>query len=171
MKRWLLLAILISCAAGADEGQRARRLETRAAATAKEFRDVLPARYFDEAHAYVVLPRVIRFGVGLGGAFGRGVLYEDGRPTGRVRYWQTTSGIQAGARIVSVIVLFRDAAALEDARAHGVRFMGQAGISVATIGVLKTPGYSSGVAVFARDRFGLMMEATIAASGLVFRPP
>lgn len=172
MRRSLvLLGMLVSsAAAAADSGEHLRRLETRAAAALDEFRAVLPALYFNDAYAYAVLPLVIRFGVGLGGAFGRGVLYEHGRPTGRVRYWQTTSGVQAGARAVSLIVLFRDAAALEEARAHGVRFMGQAGIAVATVGALKTPGYSSGVAVFARDRFGFMMEATIAATGLVFRP-
>lgn len=170
---WALALASVGAWAGeaATEDGRTARREARAAAAVEAFRSSVPARFFEEAYGYAVVPRVTRVGAGLGGAWGKGVAYERGRVVGTVRYWQATSGIQAGAASVSLIVFFRDAAAFEDFRDRGIRFSGQAGLTLVTAAHYRTPAYDSGVAMFARSRFGLMFEATIAATGLSLVPP
>ena len=169
----VLALALATAAASAGEGTsrdgRTARLEARAAAAADEFRSAVPARYFNEAYGYAVLPRVTRAGAGLGGAWGRGIAYERGEAVGTVRFWQATSGIQAGAANVSMIVFFRDAAAFKDFRDGRVHFSGQAGFALVTAAQLRTPAYDSGMAMFARGRFGLMI--VIAAARTRARSP
>jgi lipid-binding SYLF domain-containing protein len=155
----LLIALLSSMANGMDASFTIDRNVERALAT---FRERVPPRYFDEAYGYVVLPSVKRVGLGLGGAWGRGVVFEQGVPVGRVRLWQLTSGIQTGARAMSLIVFFRDEVAMTAFRENRLLFFGQAGFAVFGLGYTRTPAYRSEVAVFSVDRFGLMIEATIA---------
>ncbi len=164
-------ATLLAALAAGAHGAVPDGLDRRTADAIERLRADVPDRYFDEAYGYAVLPGVKRLGAGLGAAWGGGTLIEQGRVVpGRVRFWQATSGIQAGGSLVSLIVLFRDRDAMDAFRCNTVQFMGQAGISIGPVGVLKTPGYDSGVAIFATHRFGLMNEATIAVGKLSFHP-
>lgn len=167
-----VLAALAAVPASADPAS-ARRdlaLDDRSAAALERFERSVPARYFDEAWGYAVLPAVKRFGLGVGAAWGRGRIVEHGEVVGEVRFWQVTSGIQAGVSAVSLIVFFRDRDAMADLECGRIEFMGQAGLAVGGLGLLKTPGYDPKVAVFAAHRFGLMSEASVSLGRLSFRP-
>ncbi len=129
----------------------------------------LPPEYFARTHGFVVFPGVRRFGFGIGGAWGRGWVIDDGCPAGTVRFWQLTSGIQTGVRLVDLIVFFRDAEARQAFTSEGMTFMGQAGAALATMGAARSPGYSPDVALFARHRFGLMIEASIGFGSFAWR--
>ena len=50
------------------------------------------------AHGYAVFPNIGKAGVGVGGATGRGVVYEEGRPVGYAQINQGSLGLQLGAR-------------------------------------------------------------------------
>ncbi len=123
-------------------------------------------RYFEDAYGYAVWPTIGRVGLGFGGAYGKGLVVEQHEAIGTSSYWQFSSGIQAGAKTFSLIIFFRDKAALDRFKQGSVQFMGQAGLDLATVGVNGTPGYSEGVAVFALTRLGLMGE--LSASGVKF---
>lgn len=171
-------ALIVLCAAAAvallaSASSRAQpaELDRRTVRAIERLEAVVPERYFDEAYGYAVLPAVKRLGLGLGAAWGRGTLVEQGRVVpGRARFWQATSGIQAGGMLVSLIVFFRDRDAMEAFRCNTTEFMGQAGLSIGPVGLLKTPAYRAGVAVFAAHRFGLMNEATISIGKVSFHP-
>jgi lipid-binding SYLF domain-containing protein len=128
-------------------------------------------RFFEEAYGYAILPSVTRIGVGFGGAYGRGVVVEGDQAVGTTSFWQFTSGIQAGGKYFSMIVFFKDKAALEYFKTNRLQFKGQAGVSVATWGVAGTPAYNSGVAIITRNRFGLMAEFTISGAQFRYQPP
>ena len=64
-----------------------------------------------------------------GGAYGKGLVIERDRLIGTTGFWQFTSGIQAGARNFSMVILFRDKAALDLYTAGKAQFLGQAGIA------------------------------------------
>ena len=142
--------------------------EQRVAAAIAEFAAKVPQRYFAETFGYAVFPRVRRAGYGLGGAWGRGMAFEAGIPVGDAGFWQVTSGIQAGARTLAMIVFFKDESAMRAYKDGRLQFMGQAGFAAASLGSMKTPAYNSGVAIFALDGFGLMGEASIAMGKLSF---
>ena len=66
-----------------------------AIATFKE-KDPSVQRFFDAASGYVVIPTVGKAGVGIGGARGKGALYENGELTALVTMSQLSFGFQWG---------------------------------------------------------------------------
>ena len=126
--------------------------------------------YFADAYGMAVWPSIVRVGVGFGGAYGKGIVIEGDRSTGTVSYKQFTSGMQAGAKSFSMIIFFRDKAALDAFKEGKVQFMGQAGIDLATVGAHGTPGYNDGVAVVTMTRLGLMGEFTVSGVKFSYRP-
>lgn len=167
-----LAAFACNATAAQWEPDPGNREQLRAAAAIEKFRSDVPgtAAYFDEAWGYAVLPSVTRIGFGFGGAWGKGIVVEQGALVGTTGYWQFTSGIQAGAKNFSMIVFFRDKEAIEYFKTRAAQFMGQAGITFANLGLDGTPAYNDGVAVFAIARFGLMGEFTISGVKFTYKP-
>ena len=126
--------------------------------------------FFEDAYAMAVFPSVTRIGFGFGGAAGKGFVIEDDTIIGTTRFWQFTSGIQAGARNFSMVVLFKDKAALEYYKTGKAQFMGQAGLAVWNKGVAGTPAFNDGVAIFTVTRAALMGEFTISGAKMTYKP-
>lgn len=148
------------------------KVQVKSQAAIAAFRDRVPRTemYFEQAYGYAIFPSVTRVGFGFGGAYGKGIVVEGSSAVGSTKYWQFTSGIQAGARNFSMIVFFKDKVALEDYQASKTQFMGQAGIAFATKGVAGTPAYNDGVAVVTLTRFGVMGEFTISGARFSYKP-
>jgi lipid-binding SYLF domain-containing protein len=162
----VFLATLPSLAAADWAADPTDKVQVKASAAVEAFRENVPRTepYFDEAYAYAIYPSITRVGFGFGGAFGKGVVVAGDAVTGRSKYWQFTSGIQAGAKNFSMIIFFRDKEALEYFQLGKTQFMGQAGIAVGTLGAAGTPGYNDGVAVVTMTRLGLMGEFTVSGA-------
>lgn len=126
--------------------------------------------FFEDAYGIAVFPSVTRFGFGFGGAVGKGYVIEGDGIIGTTRYWQFTSGIQAGVRNFSMVILFKDKEALDYYKQGKAQFLGQAGIAVANKGVAGTPAFNNGVAIFTVTRMGLMAEFTISGAKMTYRP-
>ena len=153
----------------ADPGS---RLEVRAERTIERMRVEVERSlpYFDNAYAIAVWPGVGRVGFGFGGAYGKGVVIEQGNSVGTVGYWQFSSGIQAGLKSFAMVVFFRTEEALDDLKAGKIQFAGQAGVDVATVGAHGTPTYNDGVAIIAMTNFGLMGEFAATGGKYRYRP-
>jgi lipid-binding SYLF domain-containing protein len=123
--------------------------------------------YFEDAYAMAVWPGITRAALGFGGAYGKGVVIEQGQAVGTVKYWQFSSGIQAGAKNFALIIFFKDKEALEGLKRNDTQFTGQAGIDVLKYGVAGTPAYNEGVALIPLTNLGLMAE--FSAAGVWFR--
>ena len=123
--------------------------------------------YFEDAYAMAVWPGITRVAAGFGGAYGKAVVIEQGKAVGTVKYWQFSSGIQAGAKNFALIIFFKDKEALEGLKQNKTQFTGQAGVDVVTFGVAGTPAYSEGVALIPLTNLGLMAE--FSAAGVWFR--
>lgn len=147
-------------------------VQVKAEKAINAFRERVPRTemYFEKAYGYAIFPSVTRIGVGFGGAYGKGIVIEASTAIGTTKYWQFTSGIQAGARNFSMIVFFKDKAALENYQASKAQFMGQAGLAFGTMGVAGTPAYDEGVAVVTLTRFGVMGEFTISGARFSYKP-
>ena len=170
---FILAVLLITTTAAADwEADTSDKLQAKAATAIAKIRTAIPrtATYFDEAYAYAILPSVTRVGFGFGGATGKGIVIEADNAIGKTRFWQFTSGIQAGAKNFSMIVFFKDKDALDKFRASDTQFMGQAGLAIATVGVAGTPTYNEGVAIVTMTRLGLMGEFTISGAKFSYKP-
>lgn len=118
-------------------------------------------RFFDTAEAYVVIPTVGKAGFGIGGARGKGLLYEGGKPTAIVTLTQLTVGFQWGGQTYSEFLFFKDATAVAEFKRGNYELGAQASAVAVTSGVSADADYSGGVAIFTRAKGGLMYEASV----------
>ncbi len=123
--------------------------------------DASMQRFFDSAEAYVVIPTVGKAGLGIGGARGTGLLYENGSPTAKVTLTQLTVGFQWGGQAYSEFLFFKDADALNDFKKGNYELGAQASAVAVTAGASADASYSGGVAIFTRAKGGLMYEASV----------
>lgn len=54
--------------------------------------------FFNSAHGYAVFPGIGKGGLGIGGAAGKGVLFQGGAPVADTKMTQVTIGFQAGGQ-------------------------------------------------------------------------
>lgn len=128
-------------------------------------------RFFDSANAYVIIPTVGKAGFGVGGARGKGLLYEGGKPTAIVTLTQLTVGFQWGGQAYSEFLFFKDAKDTEDFKRGNYELGAQASAVAVTAGVSADANYTGGVAVFTRAKGGLMYEASVGGQKFSVKKP
>ncbi|SRR6056297_170829 len=127
-------------------------------------------RWIDHAQGYAVFPDIGKAGLWVGGGFGRGIVFEQGRPIGRTSVSQATIGAQFGAQAYSQVIFFENDAALSSFKRENFEFSAQATAVAATSGAAATTSYERGVAVFILVRGGLMAEATVGGQKFRYQP-
>ncbi len=117
--------------------------------------------WFREAYGYAVFPSVGKGGIGIGGARGKGLVYEQRKLVGKVTLTQVTVGFQLGGQAFSEVIFFKDKTAFDDFRRGNFEF--EAGVSAValTAGASADLAYSKGVAVVTATKGGLMYEASV----------
>lgn len=126
--------------------------------------------FFGDAYAYVVFPSVGKGAIGLGGARGAGIAYEQGVPVGKARVTQLTIGFQFGGQSYSEVIFFESEADFERFKENKLEFAAQASAVAVKEGASADLAYRDGVAVFTLAKGGLMYEASIGGQELKFKP-
>ena len=126
--------------------------------------------FFDDAEGYAVFPSVAKGGMGVGGAYGRGEVFEREQLIGHCDLSQGTIGFQLGGQVYSEIIFFDDAGALGRFKTGNFAFAARASAVALQAGASADADYEHGVAVFTMTRGGLMYEATIGGQKFTFRP-
>ena len=126
--------------------------------------------FFDKAYGYVVFPTVGKGGLIVGGAHGKGYVYEKGQLIGYASMTQVTVGAQVGGQSYREIIFFKDKPTLDDFKAGNFEFAAQASAVAVTEGASKDASYDRGAAVFTMPKGGLMAEATIGGQKFEFYP-
>jgi lipid-binding SYLF domain-containing protein len=149
-----------------------RELVSEAEATVASFRSTDPglSRFFDGAAGYVVFPTVGKGGAIVGGAYGKGVLFEHCNPIGRATLTQVTVGAQLGGQSYSEIVFLESEEALARFKRGQFSVAAQASAVAAAAGRSANARYARGVAVFTLAETGLMAEASVGGQKFGFRP-
>ena len=124
-------------------------------------KDPAMSRFFDNAAGWVIIPTVGKGGVGVGGAYGKGLLYENSAITGEVSLSQLTIGFQWGGQAYSEFIFFEDADALNHFKKGNYELGAQASAVAVTAGASADASYSGGVAIFTQAKGGLMYEASV----------
>lgn len=161
--QFLLIVVVVGLTAGCATTPSDSALIRDSRATVERFVDRDPGiqRWVDQAHGYAVFPEIGKGGLGVGGGFGRGIVFEQGEPVGRTSVSQATIGAQIGAQTYSQVIFFRDETALRSYQRENFEFSAQATAVAATAGASSTTSYERGVAVFIMSRGGLMAEASV----------
>jgi lipid-binding SYLF domain-containing protein len=150
--------------------------------TIKIFRDAGESgKFFDKSYGYAVFPTIGKGGIGIGGAYGKGRVYEKGKYVGDTSVTQLSIGLQLGGQAYSQIVFFEDKRAFDEFTSGNFEFGAQASAVAITAGAsagASTAGasagasggkhdattvgeYYKGMAVFTVAKGGLMYEASI----------
>lgn len=119
---------------------------------------------------YAVFPDVGKGGFIIGGAHGKGCVFENGRMTGTVTLAQGTFGAQIGGKTYSELIVFHSQNALNNLR-NGSFSVG-AGVSgaIATQGASQVVRSDQGVSVFTLPKAGLMGEAVVGGQKFSYQP-
>jgi len=168
MKGWARVCLALvslalataSWAWGTDEIEEYDAKSKEAIAEFKE-NDSSVQRFFDQAVGYVVIPTVGKAGFGIGGARGKGILYEGGAPTALVTLTQLSFGFQWGGQAYSEFIFFEDATALADFKRGNYELGAQASAVAVTAGASADANFNGGVAIFTQAKGGLMYEASV----------
>jgi len=147
--------------------------------------------FFKTAYGYAVFPVIGKGGFFVGGAYGNGRVYQDGKITGIASLIKISVGWQAGGQAFSEIIFFQDKRAYNeftsgefafDVQASAVAITTgaqmQAGTEGASIGASVGPRtgvqaktrYIKGMAVFVHTKGGFMYEAAIGGQKFSFTP-
>jgi lipid-binding SYLF domain-containing protein len=121
--------------------------------------------FLSQAAGYLVFPRVIKVGIGVGAETGEGVLRVGGQT---VAYYRTTSGsigMQLGAQAKSIVIAFMTRKALDDFRnSEGWKVGVDGSVALIDIGAGKTidsQNISDPVVGFIFGSKGLMYNLTL----------
>lgn len=153
-----------------DQALRDIVAEARNAITAFRLSDPTLSSYFSQAYGYAVFPKITKGGLVIGGAGGKGVLFEQGEPRYRLQLSQGSFGLQAGAKVYREILFFQDKAAFDRFVSGTFEVSGQAQANIATSGAADQTPYDEGVAIFLLNRGGLMAEASVAGQRFKVEP-
>jgi lipid-binding SYLF domain-containing protein len=128
------------------------------------------AHFLEQSAGYAVFPSVDKGAIGIGGAHGTGVLFERGRPTGKVSLSQVTVGAQLGGQSYSQIIFFETPQELARFKSGNFAFAAQASAVALKSGASANAKYQNGVAIFTATKGGLMAEAAVGGQKFSFEP-
>ena len=126
--------------------------------------------FFDKAHGYAVFPSVGKAGMGIGGAYGKGIVYEQGKEIGSTTLKQLSMGFQFGGESYREIIFFQDEKTLSDFKKGNYELGAQASAVALKKGAAKNADFDKGVAVFTQTKGGLMFDASVAGQKFTFEP-
>lgn len=152
-----------ACATAPSSKQGKADIQAEAAATLSKAKtkDASLDKQLKNAAGYAVFPSIGKGAIGIGGAYGQGVVYQDGSVIGFTSVSQATIGFQLGGQAYSQIIVFATPKALKNFTDGNLEFSAQATAVALKSGAGANAKYKSGVAVFTLGEEGLMYEASI----------
>jgi lipid-binding SYLF domain-containing protein len=166
------LALLSGCATAPTSAEgRAELSSSVTAALAKaKVQDPSLQAFLDKAYGYAIFPSVGKGAVGVGGAYGKGEVFERGQKIGYCDLSQATIGVALGGQTYTEIIAFETKAALENFKSGTLKLAAQATAVALKSGASTNARYTDGVSVFTASEEGLMAEASIGGQSFSFQP-
>lgn len=146
--------------------------------------------FFKNCYGYAVFPTIGKGGIGIGGAFGEGKVYQGGKVTGTTSLAKLSIGFQLGGQAYSQMIFFQDKRAYNEFTSGNFEFDASASAVAITAGVQAKAGtegatggasagpatgaqaensYRKGMVVFVHAKGGLMYEASIGGQKYSFK--
>ncbi|MGA2070007.1 MAG: hypothetical protein ABSG97_01550 [Sedimentisphaerales bacterium] len=155
--------VLAGCETVPERGESRDVLSAQVNEAVAIFKDKDPEikQFFDKSYGYAVLPKVFKGALWVGGAYGKGEVYEKGRMVGYCDMKQATLGFSFGGEYFREIIFFREKIDLDAFKAEEYTFSAQVTGVAATAGAAAKADYKSGMAVFITTDKGLMVDASL----------
>ncbi|MEZ8141561.1 hypothetical protein A1OO_03905 [Enterovibrio norvegicus FF-33] len=159
--------------------------DTRAAlANYHRFNQVKP--FFEKAYGYAVFPSVGKGGFWIGGAYGKGLVFQGNNTVAQAELIQVSIGLTFGGQAFSEILFFEDKETFDSFMAGSFELGAQASATALTEGAAAHVGttgtsasagnvqskayYINGTAIFTQAKGGLMVEAALAGQKFNIEP-
>ena len=117
--------------------------------------------YFKKAAGAAVFPNVGKGGFNVGGASGKGVLYEGGNKVGMCSLKKVSVGLQAGGEALIEVIFFETQADVDKFKEGNYEFDGGISATALKAGVSFDAKYTDGVAVFTHTKWGLLGDVSV----------
>lgn len=147
------------------------KLQNEVIATKKDMAKVNPAvgGVLGKAYGYTIFPKITKGAFVVGGAGGKGLVFEQGTVIGESTLMQATVGAQIGGQQYSEFILFENKAALDRFTNKKFKFAGEISAVAWDKADSKNIKYQDGVAVFTHSNKGLMAEVAAGAQKFKYK--
>lgn len=178
--RYTLLAIVLlaafsalGCSTAPDSPEARALLVDDANRTLNTFKKLNPGAhkaYTESSVGVAVFPAVGKGGAGIGGAYGKGVVFDAGNLAGYCKIEELNIGFQLGGQEQSMIMFFGDDAALNRFKRGEVAGDASASAVAVNADASASADFKNGVATYTFDSAGAMYQATVGGKRFKFVP-
>jgi lipid-binding SYLF domain-containing protein len=146
------------------------QLEVQAAILAIKAKDAGMEDWFTGAAGYAVFPNVGKAAIGIGGAYGKGLVIAGDKVVGTTSLSQISIGLSLGGQSYAEFIFFKDDIALGEFKRGNWESGAQASAVIATAGASADAAYNKGVAIFTNVSGGVMAEASVGGQKFEYTP-
>jgi lipid-binding SYLF domain-containing protein len=152
-----------STAGRSDSGAQNATLNDRAHVALQQMETNDPGlrNVVDNAYGYAIFAEVGEAAVGIGGAGGRGTVYQNGQPVGTATLRQGSIGVQLGGETYSELVVFQTPAAFDVFRNGNLVFGADASATLIKAGAAAAGQFNNGTRIFILPKGGLMAGVSV----------
>lgn len=164
--------LMAGCATAPDTAAKKKGLDEEAngALAQMKAKDPKLDNFLSKAYGYAIFPSVGKGGVVVGGAYGRGLVYEQGKMIGWSELNQASVGLQLGGQTYSELIVFQNEDALGRLKSGNFDLGASASAVALNAGASASARFENGVAVFTMPQGGLMFDVSITGQKLNFEP-
>jgi lipid-binding SYLF domain-containing protein len=123
-----------------------------------------------KGYGYVLFPEVVKAGLGFGGGYGQGVVYEQGQHVGYADLTLGSVGMQIGGQTFSELVVFENKTAMDRFKLSPVDFTAGVAAMILQNAAAVNATFIDGIAVVVRPITGAMAEATVGGQQVKYVP-
>src|SRR5215217_4585865 len=127
-------------------------------------------KLLEKAYAYAVFPAVGKANLVIGGALGRGEVFEKGKKVGYATITQLTIGVQIGGDTFDEVVVFESRESFERFKRGKTAFAANASAVLVKAGAASAKDFEKGAAVYVYPHGGMMLELAIGGQRFKFKP-
>ncbi len=168
----LIIGLMAGCSTGSVSKEERDTLFKQAQVSRQEWNKVDPQfeAFAKKGYGFAFFPEITKAGFVVGGASGRGVVYEKGEHIGYADLAQMSVGFQAGFQDYSQLIVFENQSAMDKFKRNEIDFGANASAVVADKGAAMGAQFVDGVAVFIRPTGGAMAEASVGGQQIAYLP-
>ena len=164
IRQLTVVCALVAGCAGVPKSQAGRdQLKSDATATQQKMvaEDPSLQAAIDRSAGHIVFPEISQGGFVVGGAGGKGVIFERGMPAGYAELSQASIGAQVGGQKYAEMIIVEDKATLDRIKTGMFDLGGEASAVVLRQGAAAGATFKNGVAVVINPIAGAMVSASI----------
>jgi len=166
----LMTGLLASCSTAPTTPTARNELSQKAMTEREEWNRLDPGieALAKKSEGYAFFPEITKGGLGVGGGYGRGVVFQHNQPIGFADVTLGSLGLQAGGQTYSELIVFENKAAMDRFKNNQFEFGANASAIIATTGAARNARFVDGVAVFVRPVAGAMAEASVGGQRVTY---